>query len=179
MQGRARVIMLAARATEPLPPFPEPTHLVRQFNRTQAVDSAQCSVGFTCEAAVARAHDPVLVADAISDLPATSNFHSNDVGLYEAPPETPYQVFMRRAPPPWAADRGDRAAVGDAFIQPILAHLNSIWTQEMVHDGAAQHTHDAGAVCAAPTAPVVQVACSRAFTMTGMTVRMPCCSALC
>eukprot|EP00892_Ulva_mutabilis_P000901 jgi/Ulvmu1/10811/UM069_0047.1 len=146
-QGRARVIMLAARATEPLPPFPEPTHLVRQFNRTQAVESAQCNVGFTCEAAVARAHDPVLVADAISDLPATANFHTNDVAHYEGPPETPYQVFMRRAPPPWAADRADRAALGDSFIQPILAYLNNVWTREIDHDGLAETGRRSGVMC--------------------------------
>lgn len=136
MQGRVRVIMLAAKSTEPLPPFPEPTHLVRQFNRTQVTDSVQCNVGFTSEAAVAAAHDPVLIADAISDLPAVRNFHSSDAGVYRCLPETPYQVFMRRAPPPWAAGAAERAEVGDSLVKPILSYLNDFWCKEIKRDGA-------------------------------------------
>lgn len=170
MQGRARVIMLAARATEPLPPFPEPTHLVRQFNRTQAVESTQCNVGFTCEAAVARAHDPVLVADAISDLPAVPNFHSNDIAEYDGPPETPYQVFMRRAPPPWAADRADRAAIGDAIVQPILAYLNNIWTTEINRDGAAPRETTLQCIRHAPRHPHVGSVCCASTGFTPLSV---------
>lgn len=83
-----------------------------------------------------RAHDPVLVADAISDLPGVRNFHSSDVSLYQDLPETPYQVFMRRSPPPWCASAGERAEVGDSMVKPIISYLNDIWCKEIEREGA-------------------------------------------
>ena len=51
-------------------------------------------------------------------------------------PETPYQVFMRRAPPPWAPTLAQRAAAGDQVMRPLLFHLNASWLHELVHEGA-------------------------------------------
>jgi hypothetical protein len=51
-------------------------------------------------------------------------------------PETPYQVFMRRAPPPWAPSLAQRAAAGDQVMRPLLFHLNASWLHELVHEGA-------------------------------------------
>lgn len=127
---------MAALPNECMPPFPEPTHLVKQFNRPIVNESAHCNVGFTSEAAFARAHDPVLAADALDDLPHVSNVTTNDIATYVSPPRTPYQVYMRRAPPPWAQSAPARAAVGDQIMRPLLYSQNALWLDELKRMGA-------------------------------------------
>lgn len=87
---------MAAAPDELMPPFPEPTHLVKQFDRTVQNVARLTDVGFTSEAAVARAHDPVLLADLFDDLPAVSNISYQENHFYSAPPQSPYQVRIFR-----------------------------------------------------------------------------------
>ena len=49
------------------------------------------------------------LGDIFSDLPEVSNFASSDRGTYESKPKTPMQLYLRRDPPEWAADRYTRA----------------------------------------------------------------------
>ena len=91
-QGRIRVLVIAAAAGEMMPPFPEPTHLVKEFDHTVKGNARFTDVGFISEASIRRAHPPVLIADALDDLPPVSNLCYRECRTYATPPTTPYQV---------------------------------------------------------------------------------------
>lgn len=46
------------------------------------------------------------------------------------------QVFMRRAPPPWAASAAARAATGDLITRPLLMEHAVSQLEELLEDGA-------------------------------------------
>lgn len=48
------------------------------------------------------------------------------------------QVFMRRAPPPWAASAASRAATGDALTRPFLMEHARTTLEELLETGALQ-----------------------------------------
>ncbi|CAK9153274.1 unnamed protein product [Ilex paraguariensis] len=92
-QFRLRVFLWGALATEKLPQFPLPIYdvVVRywpppEFERnTVAYDEGQPR----------DLKEPVILRDAISDLPAVTNYEVRDQMMYERPPETEFQKYMR------------------------------------------------------------------------------------
>ncbi|XP_044466931.1 DNA (cytosine-5)-methyltransferase CMT2-like isoform X2 [Mangifera indica] len=92
-QFRLRVFLWGAHPTEKLPQFPLPTHdvIVRywpppEFERnTVAYDEDQPR----------ELEKPIVLQDAISDLPAVESHEAREEMLYEKPPETEFQRFIR------------------------------------------------------------------------------------
>lgn len=92
-QFRLRVFIWGASPSEKLPQFPLPTHdvVVRywppcEFERnTVAYDEGQPR---TLE-------DAIVLQDAISDLPPVTNDETREEMIYEKPPETAFQKYIR------------------------------------------------------------------------------------
>ncbi|KAJ0054340.1 hypothetical protein Pint_03547 [Pistacia integerrima] len=92
-QFRLRVFLWGAHPTEKLPQFPLPTHdvIVRYWpppefeHNTVAYDEDQPR----------ELEKPIVLQDAISDLPAVQSHEAREEMLYEKPPETEFQRFIR------------------------------------------------------------------------------------
>ncbi|XP_059441430.1 DNA (cytosine-5)-methyltransferase CMT2 isoform X2 [Corylus avellana] len=92
-QFRLRVFLWGAHPSEKLPQFPLPTHdvIVRywpplEFERnTVAYDEGQPH----------KLEKAVVLQDAISDLPAVTNFETREEMSYQKPPETEFQRYIR------------------------------------------------------------------------------------
>lgn len=60
------------------------------------------------------------MGDVLSDLPAVSNFSTAEALEYASEPQRPYQMWLRRPPPPWQASAEQRAALAHAAMEASL-----------------------------------------------------------
>ncbi|XP_024995332.1 DNA (cytosine-5)-methyltransferase CMT2-like [Cynara cardunculus var. scolymus] len=92
-QFRLRVFFWGAHSDEQLPPFPLPTHDV-VFKYGGASGFERNVVAYD-EGQFRNLEKPVLLKDAISDLPLVSNSEVRDKMMYRSAPETEFQKYIR------------------------------------------------------------------------------------
>ncbi|KMT11400.1 hypothetical protein BVRB_5g107290 isoform A [Beta vulgaris subsp. vulgaris] len=93
-QFRLRVFFWGALPSEELPQFPLPTHdvVVRYYPPSEFERNI---VAYDEGAQPPELEDAVFLGDAISDLPAVTNYESLDAMPYSRPPETEFQKYIR------------------------------------------------------------------------------------
>ncbi|CAD7697916.1 unnamed protein product [Ostreobium quekettii] len=120
-EARRRFFLWAAKSgAEALPPFPRPVfHSIRRW------DVGPCRM----DCAVYTEEDnrggpkgiklfpPLVVGDALSDLPPVTNYCFADAMDYKLPPQRPYQLWMRRKPPTWEPSLEERARAADWLME--------------------------------------------------------------
>ncbi|GFZ16619.1 chromomethylase 2 [Actinidia rufa] len=92
-QFRLRVFLWGALPTEKLPQFPLPTHdvIVRYWPPTEFERN---TVAYD-EGEPRELEEPIILRDAISDLPAVPNHETREHMTYEMPPESEFQKYLR------------------------------------------------------------------------------------
>lgn len=93
-QFRLRVFFWGALPSEELPQFPLPTHdvVVRYWPPSEFERNV---VAYDEDSQRPELEDAVFLGDAISDLPAVTNYESLDEMPYNKPPETEFQKYIR------------------------------------------------------------------------------------
>ncbi|CAO2819693.1 unnamed protein product [Amaranthus hypochondriacus] len=93
-QFRLRVFFWGALPSEELPQFPLPTHdvVVRYWPPAEFERNV---VAYDEGSQPPELEDAVFLGDAISDLPAVTNYESLDERTYSMPPETEFQKYIR------------------------------------------------------------------------------------
>ncbi|RVX01352.1 DNA (cytosine-5)-methyltransferase CMT2 [Vitis vinifera] len=92
-QFRLRVFLWGAHPGESLPQFPLPTHDV--VAKYWPPSEFECNIVAYDEGQPRELEKAVVLRDAISDLPAVTNYETRDEMLYGKPPETEFQKYIR------------------------------------------------------------------------------------
>ncbi|KAL9177383.1 hypothetical protein ABFS82_01G055000 [Erythranthe guttata] len=92
-QFRLRVFIWGAHPRETLPRFPLPTHevVVRNY---PPLEFGRNIVGYD-EGQPRTLENPITLVDSISDLPPVTNEETLEERIYEKPPETDFQTYIR------------------------------------------------------------------------------------
>ncbi|KAJ9707388.1 hypothetical protein PVL29_002413 [Vitis rotundifolia] len=126
-QFRLRVFLWGAHPGESLPQFPLPTHDV--VAKYWPPSEFECNIVAYDEGQPRELEKAVVLHDALSDLPAVTNYETRDEMLYGKPPETEFQKCIRSTKDGNGANfrdlsgvivGTDNVAVRDPTMKPIL-----------------------------------------------------------
>ncbi|GAX85335.1 hypothetical protein CEUSTIGMA_g12752.t1, partial [Chlamydomonas eustigma] len=107
-QGRYRMLVLAARQGELVPPAPLPTHAVCRFQGGKAKGVGNSYIGASDFPENYGLWDMVLMQDALSDLGPRDNFSTSSASQYSTGPQNAFQLLLRRPPPRGEATQWQR-----------------------------------------------------------------------